>query len=238
MPSEGQICFDTLRPACVTEFRCDGSICDSKCCHGWSVPVDEEHYSLYQKIPNSKIRRRVLSAVKRSENGKYVMKLSAEEGEACALLEADGLCFLQKNLGEKYLSSTCALYPRVAYLLGNMASGSLTLTCPIARKLLLLGKNPMRLERVQAPLLRDGCWAVQPKMDAGAFRIVQETALALLQQRCYALDERLALLGFFVDRVDEALGARSEERELSDIAEFYLTPAAAALQPPQWGCVA
>ena len=148
------------------------------------------------------------------------MKLRAEEGKACALLEDDGLCFLQKNLGEEYLSSTCAFYPRVTYLFDNMASGSLTLTCPIARKLLLLGKNPMRLERVQAPLLRDACWAVQPKMDAGAFRIVQETALALLQQRCYTLDDRLALLGFFIDRVDESLDAGTEERELSGIAEF------------------
>ena len=229
MRSEGQSCFDTLRPACVAEFRCDGSICNSKCCHGWRVIVDEEHHSLYQKIPNTKIRRRVLSAVERSEDGNYVMKLRDEEGEACALLEADGLCFLQKNLGEEYLSSTCAFYPRVTYLFDNMASGSLTLTCPIARKLLLLGKNPMRLERVQAPLLRDACWAVQPKMDAGAFRIVQETALALLQQRRYALDDRLALLGFFIDRVDEALGAGTEERELSGIAEFYLTPSAAEL---------
>ena len=39
----------------------------------------------------------------------------------------------------------------------------------------------------------------------------------------------MALLGFFIDRVDEALGARPEERELLDIAEFYLTPAAAEL---------
>ena len=228
MRSEGQRCFDTLRPACIAEFLCDGSVCDSNCCaKGWGIGIDEEYYALYQSISDEGIRLRVLDAIEQREDGAYAIK-SLKNG-ACSLLESDGLCFLQKNMGESYLSSTCALYPRVSYLLGNMASGSLTLTCPIARKLLLLGKNPMRLERVQAPFLRDVCWAVQPKMDAGAFRIVQETALSLLQQRLYTLDDRLALVGFFADCVDEALLKGATEKELAEMAAFYRTSAAGEL---------
>lgn len=219
--------FDILRPACVTKFLCDGSVCGSKCCHDWTVRLDPESYALYQRIPDAGIRQRVLDAMEQREDGTYAIKLS--DNGACPLLEADGLCFLQKNMGEQYLSLICALYPRVTYLLGDVASGSLTLTCPMAQKLLLLGKEPMRLERVQAPLPRDACFPAQPKMGAAAFRIVQETTLSLLQQRLYTLDERLALAGFFVDCVDEALGKGAAEKDLTEMADFYRTPTAGDL---------
>ena len=227
MPSEEQELFDTLRPACVTEFFCDGRVCGSKCCRDWTITLDEEHYALYRRIPNRRIRRRVLEALKRRGDGAYDMK--HRKDDACALLELDGLCFLQKNMGEGYLSQTCALYPRVTYLLDGAASGTLTLTCPLAQHLLLLGKEQMRIERVQAPLMRNAFWNVEPKMGGGAFRVVQETVLALLQQRLRTLDERLALAGFFLDCVDEALGKGAEEKELADIAAFYRAPTAAEL---------
>ena len=219
-----------LRPACVAEFLCDSRVCGSNCCAlGWGIAIDKEYYALYQRISNIRIRMRVLDAIEQREDGTYAIKKCEETDGACALLEPDGLCFLHKNFGEQYLSTTCALYPRVTYLMGNMASGSLTLTCPIAQKLLLLGKEPLRLERGQAPVARNVYWMVRPKMSDASFRLVQETAIALLQQRRYKLDERLTILGFFLDRVDEALGEGATEKELVTIAQFYRTPVAAGL---------
>ena len=75
MRSEGQSCFDTLRPACIAEFLCDGSVCDSNCCaKGWGIGIDEEYYALYQSISDEGIRLRVLDAIEQREDGAYAIK--------------------------------------------------------------------------------------------------------------------------------------------------------------------
>ena len=77
-----------------------------------------------------------------------------DKNGACAFLDTDGLCRLQKTHGEEFLPDICDSYPRVSYRFGDYAERSLALTCPVAARLALLPDSPMRFEERTAPARR------------------------------------------------------------------------------------
>lgn len=218
MPSNNEQVVKILRPEYVGKFQCDGHACDSHCCRVWAITFDEETYQRYQNFPDPKFRARLQANLEMRE-GKPAFKL-CKNGD-CPMLRMDGLCDIQKNYGEEWLSITCALFPRVPYTIGLHASMGLTLACPVAREMILLHPETLRLEKVETTIPRNAVNVTIPKMSGVVFQFVQQTAVEILQRKGHTFDQRLLNLGFFLDRLDELLEKDPKAEGLLDVADYY-----------------
>ena len=97
-------------------FQCIGSECEDTCCALWNVSVDQDTYNRYQKVQHPILKKKFKSDVvvnkadDRTQKRYATMKLEPTSGD-CSFNDK-GLCSIQKELGESYLSPTCATYPR------------------------------------------------------------------------------------------------------------------------------
>jgi len=197
-----------FQPEYVREFQCDGSKCDARCCKGWAITIDAATYKKYSRIKPKDKAKAITSRMKfDSERGEYVVTLN--EKFFCPFL-SKGLCSLQLEYGEDFLSQTCATYPRRTHAIGNFFERSLTLTCPVAAELILFNPEPMRFEFLEVP---DKIHSKHGRIEitklpvkenaADLIREVQITMITILQERRLTLDQRLILLGLFLDKLNE-----------------------------------
>ena len=138
--------YSCIQPVYVKDFRCDGSLCHSKCCRGWQIEIDAETYRKYKKLPAGELRSRVLTKLARRPNGMYRF---AMEGISCPMLCEDGLCAIQRQFGEDFLSNTCAEFPRRVHVLQDgIAERVLSFACPVAARLAMENPAAMAFEQV------------------------------------------------------------------------------------------
>ena len=192
-----------LRPRYVSRFQCDGSKCGALCCRSdWSIYIDAKTYEKYCALPEA-------AGHLREDGGQYL--IVPTEKNICPFLGADNLCRLQKAHGEDYLSSVCASYPRILTRFDNFLELALSPTCPVAAELILFDTAPLKFEVVAADdkILRLGANNVLtgiPRELAPLVFNVQLIMIAILQNRRLTLNQRLIVLGFFLDKVEELLG--------------------------------
>lgn len=207
--------FVCLQPEYVGKFQCDGSVCNSKCCKGWAVDIDGPTYQKYCTIEPKTERKKIVSRIKYKKQKNMFLVEMAKNG-FCPFLQSDGLCKIQKTWGADWLSNTCAMYPRKPYLTGDLFMMALTLTCPVAAKLALLSKEPMAFEEVPLPEERREriirrCTGRLSRM-GDAFVDVQYGAISILQNRALSIDQRLIVLGFFLDQAGDMVEAGTPEQ--------------------------
>ena len=204
-----------LQPEYVGKFQCDGAACGSKCCKNWLVDIDGPTYQKYCTLEPKAERKKIVSRIKyKKQRGKFFVEM-ARDG-SCPFLRKDGLCHIQKTWGAAWLSNTCTIYPRTMYTAGDLLLRGLTLTCPVAAKLALLPKEPMAFEQVAFGGERDEdlMRRVEGKMAVmgDALLDVQYGAISILQNRSLSIDQRLIVLGFFLDQAGDFVEAGEPER--------------------------
>lgn len=227
MSREGCKCMENksylcLQPVYMNQFQCDGSVCKSKCCKNWTVDIDGNTYQRYCGIKSKEERKRITSKLKLVNRGAgkcFTVKLRKDG--SCPFLRDDYFCELQKNYGESFLSRICATYPRTIHRLDEIIERSLTLSCPVAAKLILLQKNPMEFEQVEIvenrPMQAD-IWNMKNRPLGVNVIDLQYGCISILQNRRLTLDQRLILMGFFLEQVDEI---KDKPDEVKALAEGY-----------------
>ena len=152
-----------------------------------------------------------------------------DENSACPFLTEENFCKIQREHGEEYLSVTCTTYPRRTFDFGDFFERSLTLTCPVVAALVLLNQEPMKFEEIEvSPKIHNNnrkIKAMKPDMVlhtniSSYFRTIQTGAISILQERDLTIDERLILLGLYLDRLDEILKNKNYE-EIEKIVPVY-----------------
>lgn len=209
-----------FQPQYVGEFICDGSKCKDNCCErGWNIDADEATYQKYLKVNPQIAAQFEYNKAK----GKYLLKK-----HPCPFLTDKKLCRLQLEYGEDFLSRTCRGYPRVTFDFGKFFERSLTLTCSIAAERILFTEEPMKFELVE----------VSEKIHGGDKIIInpvyldekilehmieiQLAQISILQERTLTIDQRLIVLGFFLDRLDEIFStAPFNDAALTKLIEAY-----------------
>jgi lysine-N-methylase len=174
-------------------FRCIGADCEDTCCAGWGIPVDRETYDKYLGLAEQRIGDKLLSNLVEinptgSSAGEYA-RFRLEEARCPALQE--GLCGIQKSLGEPYLPDLCRKYPRVLNVVGGVVEGSLHLSCPEAARLVLAHPGGVMIHDVpsSATFVADGLYEVRSLL------------IAWIRERSLPLWQRIVTLGFAVDRI-------------------------------------
>lgn len=214
-----------LQPSYFGAFRCIGSQCEDTCCRGWRVPVDKITFEKYQACSHPALGTKLhdlvtINSAAESDDSYADIKLIDSQ---CPFL-AEGLCSIQGQLGEEYLSKNCATYPRVTHSVEGLLERALDLSCPEAARLALLNPEPM--EFVEEAGDDDAQLGSVGSVDATSserpdrpYRHVHEIRslmISLLQNRRYPLSQRLLVLGQLCDTLEQE---GSEHRDgLADIA--------------------
>ena len=115
----------------------------------------------------------------------------AQTDGRCPFLCADGLCELQRTLGEQSLCRTCRDFPRWEVLLCDRVEQGLSPACPEAAQRLLARSAPLRF--VSAPLPDDGYVpGARERRLTAAVTAVRDRVLALLVRLGHTAEENLA----------------------------------------------
>jgi len=195
-----------FQPHYVSDFKCDGSKCNARCCKGWTIHIDKKTFDQYSQAQDA---QEITCRMKLdSEQNLYVVTL--DERRFCPFLDADNLCRIQKTHGEEFLSTTCATYPRYTRKLGRFFERALTLSCPVAAEMILFNDEPMQFgfvevsEKIHSGGGKIGIYEVNcsPLMAELCFEI-QGAIISILQERRLTIDQRLIVMGFFLDRLEE-----------------------------------
>ena len=207
-----------FQPEYVSKFKCDGAKCGARCCKEWTIAIDEASYKNYPPEVTEHIEFN-------SELKQYVMTL--DEKNFCPMLTENNLCRLQLEHGEDFLSMTCATYPRHTFNFGKFFERSLTLTCPVAAELILFQEKPMAFEFVEVPEKIHG----NGKIQIGQFLVSEEllplvleiqiAMISILQVRRFSIDQRLIILGLFLDKLQELAAAQADKQTLMNLIATY-----------------
>ena len=185
-----------FRPNYVGAFKCDGAACNARCCRNWRVSVDEETRDKFLRLPSAD-RQKFFQHL---DDSAQAFRL--QEAGACPFLDENFLCKLQLEYGEEFLPAICHSFPRVTYKLAeDIFLQAMTLTCPLAAKLLLRRNEPPLtfevVEDVQARLVFD--FTEKIPLPAEIFLARQKSAIEILQRRDLSLNARLETLCAFFD---------------------------------------
>ena len=175
------------RPDDYAAFRCLAGACPQTCCAAWEIVVDPDAQDAYLRLqhPLAAKLRRVLRVD--SEGDTYF----AQTDGRCPFLCADGLCELQRTLGEQSLCRTCRDFPRWEVLLCDRVERGLSPACPEAARRLLARTAPLRF--VYAPLPDDGYVpGARERRLTAAVTAVRDRVFALLVRPGHTAEENLA----------------------------------------------
>lgn len=218
-----------LQPRSYHAFRCIGAQCEDTCCVGWIVNVDKPTYEAYQRSDDPELGPRFRELVtihteNASEDNYARIQLN---GPGCPFF-AEGLCSIQKKLGEEYLSVMCSTYPRVMCLVDDVLQRSLDLSCPEAARIVLLDPAPMEFDEEQGaprdPRIRNLSILRTSDGESGKpyryFRELREFVIWLLQYRHDSLWRRLAILASFCDQLQQLVETGQQAQTL-EVVQAY-----------------
>ena len=180
------------------QFSCLAGACPDTCCKDWQIILDADAIARYQSLPGE-LGERVRAALL-TENGETRFR---ERDGKCVLLREDGLCPLQAAYGADILCRTCFTYPRFIEEYGQTAELTLSISCPVAARLLLEHEAPLTLTQTD-----DGGPVVPSELDPELYPALLDARAAsirLAQDRTRPIEDRLALILLLARRVQRLL---------------------------------
>lgn len=130
----------------MDNFACIGGSCDESCCDGWVVAWTKEEVDKLRSAEMSDHLREIADkSFKMTDDGWYRIEMLisvafGDEDKGKSRLRTNyrcpfhnrqtGLCDIQKELGEDYLSGVCRYYPRKYISYYNTIIKSCSATCP------------------------------------------------------------------------------------------------------------
>ena len=185
------------------------------------MPVDEDIYKKFVELGDEGILQNILQL----EGNFCAIKLTQQC--RCSFLDEDFLCKIQKSRGEEFLPAICQTYPRVTYKLGEeIFLQSMTLTCPVATRLILLREDKIcfeQVEEVRGRMIID--FTKKISTSAENFLQLQQGAINILQDREFSINQRLKnLCAYFGLKDFSAFDEVKHAAQLVKIfAEMYQT---------------
>ena len=127
-----------IKPQYYDTFECAAGACPDTCCAGWQIMIDEDSLEKYSQVSGA-FGNRLYRSID-WEEGAFKQKKGR-----CAFLNEKDLCDLYTALGKDALCNTCRMYPRHVEEFDGLREMSLSLSCPIAAKMILTCKEGLEL---------------------------------------------------------------------------------------------
>lgn len=212
-------------PAYIKQFQCLGSECEDTCCAGWNVTLDKKTYENYTADKSSPLAKAFEENIERKDDSKAadnnfaVMKMHPET-QNCNFLDG-GLCSIHAQKGESFLANTCFNFPRLNYTFNNNNFQVLSLGCPEAARLALLGKTPFNFHEesleIRESTLIDikSIWGFTPNN----MEEIRLFCLQLAQTEGIEIWQKLLVLGLFTENVNDLIKAKQQNHAFTIIQE-------------------
>lgn len=181
--------YQYTAPDFWTGFACKCGDCRRSCCEGWDISISEdEYFRLIGVDCLPQLRRRLDDAF-------YVPHDAAPERYAilnhnylgdCPLRLENGLCGLQRELGEAVLPRVCRLYPRS--IDAALSEATLANSCEGVLEGFFHRDEPIRFEQV---MLEEPALGVETRERLA----VRMRCIALMQDRRLNVRYRIASIG-------------------------------------------
>ncbi|MBM6948138.1 flagellin lysine-N-methylase [Mordavella massiliensis] len=206
-----------VRPSYYDAFRCAADACPSTCCEGWQIVIDAQSLKRYRDYTGD-FGRRMQGCVSWEEG------VFRQRDGRCAMLDDSGLCDLIREKGEEALCETCRQYPRHVEEFENVREYSLSLSCPVAARMILEETGPFSLLTEDTP--EEECF--EEGFDLLLYTRLadaREVLFALLQKRELPFEKRGEICLAFAGDLQECLeagdysGMDEEIRRMQEAAE-------------------
>lgn len=129
-----------VEPDFYEKFQCTAGNCRHSCCIGWEIDIDEETAEYYDRL-EGEIGEKLRQSIRRGPETSFILS----RDERCPFLNERGLCELILALGEESLCDICREHPRFYSCFPEREERGLGLCCEEAARLLLEGREPLRL---------------------------------------------------------------------------------------------
>lgn len=204
-----------IKPSFYDDFACIADKCKANCCTGWRVEVSKNSYELAKKTKmSSEMREKIDTYYKRNKkrvnlNGSNYAYIQLREDKTCSFLDEQGLCLLQKECGYKLLSSLCQKYPRTCYTAdgNNVFEFNLDSSCEAVVELLLKQKNGIEFISDEIEMSNESIYMRQTLAVSPVYKPyywdIRTLSIAALQSTQYSLDDRMLILGLFIQKIHE-----------------------------------
>lgn len=207
--------MDICYPAYYNTFSCIASACPDSCCHEWDVQVDDESAARYRAMEGP-LGDALRGSLYEEEGHTYLRN----ENGRCPMWRDDGLCRIQAEQGHGALCQVCQQFPRLRHDYGDFIELGLELSCPEAARIILNSPLEWAAEAAEG--------ATEPEYELEIMDILRQsrpTAIALLENGAYTVQERLTLLlmyGYHIQaRIDGAEPAPFDaEAALAEAEQF------------------
>ena len=209
----------TLKPTYYKDFQCIGGACEASCCNRlWRIVIDKNTYTKYRNSKDPIFREKVDSCVKRirkTAGDRQYAEFVLEKGSGkCPFHAEGGLCEIHRDMGEKYLSLTCKVYPRIVRTMANGEYDlefSISMSCPHAVRIALFEEEPMEFESTleefdaHSAIVLAGIGkpeqAPEPTHYIENGWSMREAAVTILQDRAYSISDRILIIGMMLSKV-------------------------------------
>lgn len=217
-----------LLPRYVKRFRCIGSECEDTCCSGWQITLDKKTFNAYRQSKHPDLKESFATSVKRQRSSlasdlNYARIELSGANHSCPMVRTDGLCGVQKNLDESYLSNTCFSYPRVSRGFAGQFEQALMLSCPEAARQALLAPDAFEFEEGTINVRLDVLNKVTARHGISVEHMneVRIFCLNLMNTRELELWQRLAITGVFCESLSKLIAAGQQAAIPELLAEFH-----------------
>lgn len=203
-----------LVPKYMKEFKCIGAECEDTCCALWKITIDKGTYDKYNRISKTSLRNEVKeNLIKGNKDSFYdysSFKLDPATGD-CKMLK-DGLCKIQAELGEHYLSYTCSTYPRKLNSVNEVLEVSASVSCPEVTRQALLNPDGIEFYEEELEILNNHRIENKVKVNepqlpgiSPYFWDIRILSIEILQRREFEISHRLLILGVFCEQLDKVI---------------------------------
>ena len=183
-------------------FVCSAGACPMSCCLGnWQIMIDDEHIDRYTSdTGDSALNKRLAEGVD------FVEQCFTQNGGKCSMLDEDGLCSIQRALGEDALCDTCRKYPRHLEEFRGVREWSLSLSCPEAARIILGNKDRLGFITEETP---------EPENDAEydefnddfylLLNAARDRVFDIIQSREYSFKDKAMLITAYTMGIQECI---------------------------------
>lgn len=205
------------KPHYYEKFFCTADQCPDTCCAGWQIVIDENSLEKYSKVSGD-FGIRLLNSIDWREG------IFEQYDKRCSFLNSENLCDIYKELGAEALCDTCRLYPRHIEEFENLREFSLSLSCPVAAKMILECQEPVKFLEEQDE--QEECEDDFEDFDFLLFDClleVREKLFSIVQNRKIPVEKRMFCVLRTAKNLQDALdeGELFERDFISDV-ELYL----------------
>ncbi len=213
-----------IRFAYCSEFECMADNCPETCCQQWNVFFGHQEYLNIRSSPCSERLRSIIDSSFVKVNGNNINEgfdyavVKFNEKGMCPILDGEGLCMLQKELGEERLGYVCSTFPRLKTAVGkDVYIYSCNMSCPKVAELLISHKEGLRLISESYDntdkYLNSGLYSAPAVLESWEgfpyYWDIKNTQIGILQNRDFSVAERMLILGYFSQKANEYINHRS-----------------------------